>query len=160
MLEKTGITDFYSRNTNSISSSDLEDVETINYDPPTNEEKNAGDAIKQEIIDNEQKNPPEKSIVKVILVDSSQYGDEIEVRAFVENFVEDGNCTINFTNGDKSIDKTVPAFADASSTPCITLTLPVKDFPEAGMWSVKVTYNNKNNTVQGSVSGEVDIQKP
>jgi len=127
----------------------------INLEPPTEQEQAAGDKQKEEIID-EEENTSVPDGAEVIIVDANQYDQEIEVRAFVSNLVEDGTCTITFTKADLKIVKEVPANADASSTPCVTLTLPRSEFSETGTWDVSVTYSNTR--IMGTTSGTMEIQ--
>ena len=113
--------------------------------PPTEEEKQAGDQIKQEIVDQEetQSNPPDTA--EIIIVDASQYIDQVEVRSFVSNVIEAGNCTVTFSKqNEENIVVEVVAIADASSTLCERAVVPFSSFPAEGEWSVTVRYESEN----------------
>ena len=119
---------------------------TVNMDPPTEEEKQAGDQQKQENVDKE--NQPAPTTANVNIVDASQYNDLIEVRAYVSNVIEaSGNCVITLEQAGKQVTKTVVARADAKTTQCTTIDIPRNEIPSAGTWNVTVNYN-------GSISGQ------
>ncbi len=131
----------------------------INYDPPTPIESSAGDAKKQELVEKEEptSNPEKPNSAEVVIVDASQYDQEIEVRAFISNTLHEGTCSFDFTqSGQQTIHKELPAYPDASTTPCITLTLPRSDFPASGVWQLSVTY--ESDSVVGSAKQEVEIR--
>ncbi len=150
-LEKTGVTNFYQK---PVTTTPQATEDTINYNPPTEAEATAGEEQKQKIVEQQTQTLP--SSANVVIVDANQYGDDVEVRAFISNFIEDGKCNIAFTNGSSSFEKEVPAFGDASTTPCVTLTLKKSDFSTSGTWNVEVAYTGK--TVSGSASTTLEIQ--
>ncbi len=123
-----------------------------NSSAPTTEEKQAGDAIKQQDTGNEtQTTPaPAQDTATVIIVDAAQYGQEIEARAFVSDALQDGTCTYRFERGNETIEKTVDAFADASTTPCVNVFVPRSEFGSAGEWTMTVTY--ASGILEGSAS--------
>lgn len=132
------------------------EVNNINYNPPTDEEKQAGDQQKETIVNQENNQSELPNEANVVIVDASQYDSKIEVRAFVSNIIEDGTCIIKFTMDSYSLTKEVPAYADASTTPCIAASVDRSEFASVGQWNVVVTY--KNSTIMGSAKGIIDIQ--
>jgi len=135
---------FSLKNQNSDSSS--EDENSINFDPPIETEQNAGNDQKEEIVNQEEieQKPQTDTSVEVVIVDSTQYGSEIEVRAFASNIVKDGVCKITFSKDTASFSREVPAKADASTTPCLTLDVPRSEFNFSGTWQVEVQYTNED----------------
>ena len=158
ILEKSKITNFY-ENAPEVSNTNSNQP-IINLDPPTDEESKSGDDIKEDIIKNEaeqQQNPTsDKTKAEVVIVDSTQYDNEIEVRAFVSNIIEDGTCTYEFTNGADKLSETMPATADASSTPCMTLIVPRSEFTKSGTWNLIIRYDN--STATGSSNSTVEVK--
>ena len=148
-LELSGTTNVFG-NASEEPESQLPGLNEINYGPPTEEEQAAGDKRKEEIVAQEQAPQPLPEGATVAIVDASQYEDEVEVRSFVSNIVSDGECTITFEQDTQSITKTVNAFAEASTTLCLSLVVPRSEFPSTGEWTVTVTY--KNDTIMGSAS--------
>lgn len=143
---------FINKNEN-VSENNIDSTSEIDFGPPTDEEKAAGDKIKEDLVSQENNNVTEEA--QVVIADASQYGSEIEVRAFVSNLVSDGTCVYSFSFESESFSLSQPAKADASTTTCLTLVVPLERFNNSGKWSVEVTYNGN---VSGSSSTEFDIE--
>ena len=89
-------------------------------------------------------------------MDANQYGDQVEVRAFA-NSIEDGTCSYTFTMGDNSFTKSTPAYADASTTPCINLEVSVADFSSSGTWNLFIQYESASFKGIAETSIEVTL---
>jgi hypothetical protein len=132
------------------SNSTVSDEDGINYGPPTEEERRSADEVKEKLSeDNDRQDIPrdddDKIIANVVVVDASQYGSEVEVRAFVSNHIQDGTCTISFSKpGQQTIQKEVQARADASTSICGNVTMDRAEFPSDGDWTVVVSYNSQD----------------
>jgi hypothetical protein len=156
ILEKNGNINLYSRNPDN-SFQTTKPTNTINYNPPTKQEKEAGDEQKTNIVEKDAIDKTTKpDTAEVVIVDAAQYDDDIEVRAFVSNVIESGICRYIFRNGNNILEKSQSAFPDASSTPCTTLTISRTEFPTSGVWSLTVTYESAS--LQGSKSQEITIK--
>ena len=123
---------------------------SINLNPPTDQERKAGDDAKNAITDREQKlqqqtPSQDKNIATVIITDAGQYGDTIEVRAFMPNVYEDGTCTIIFTQGSTEVKKNTPAYKDATTTTCTNPLFSKNEFKTAGEWALSVSYDSVKN---------------
>lgn len=116
----------------------------INFGPPTQEEQEAGDDRKQEIVDEESRPTGTQKNANIIIVDASQYGDEIEIRSFINNVLEDGTCTITLRKDNDSITRQVPAHKDVSTTICSNVIIKRSDFPSSGLWNVSVSYKSSS----------------
>lgn len=140
------------KNTNT----DLTDTTaSINYSPPNEEEVNAGNNQKEQLPPADQE--PEKPYnANVVIVDVNQNKQDIEVRAFVSNVVKNGTCKIVFEKNDLKFSKIVNAFADASTTPCMSLIVPREEFPEPGEWKVTVIY--ESSELVGSTESLFEIK--
>lgn len=153
LSEKFGITDFYNRGYDDNKGSD-----NINYSPPTELEKSAGDEKKQEIAKDESSDTDDPEVAEIVIVDANQYDDMVEVRAFVANELAEGTCYMTFAkSGEQSINKEVPAYPDASTTPCISLTIPRSEFASSGTWELTVRYESTTG-ITGSTSQEVNLK--
>lgn len=137
--------------------------EAIDYSDavPTEDEERAGDEQKQRIDEEAPAPQPDpgndnKQDVRVVITDASQYGDEIEVRAYVPDSYEEGACTVVFTKGEHKVEKTVKAFVDSSYTICPRVTVPRSEFPAAGAWSVTVAYSSAKYS--GAANQNMEIQ--
>lgn len=153
-LENRGTLHLFNKDVENESSNTADGV---NYGPPTKQEQEAGDIKKQQIVD-ENKEIPDVNNATLVITDAEQYDNEIEVRAFVSNVIKDGDCNIKFTSGENEINKQVPAYEDASTTPCIALSIPRNEFPVAGTWQVEVTYTSKNNDINAYAQTEMVVR--
>lgn len=140
---------------NSSSNKAGTNTEEINYSPPTKEESSSGDEQKDQI--EKRKNELKKddsssgstsqntnSNTLVVIADASQYGDTIEIRAFIPNHYQDGTCSFTLTNGSRRIQKTTPATRDASTTICANPLIKRSDIPAPGDWQLIVGYMSKD----------------
>jgi len=131
------------------------DQNGINYNPPTQQEVKSGDEQKENLPDANTE-PEKPNSANIVIVDANQYGQEIEVRAFVSNVVNNGTCEIVFEKGSQKIIKSVNAYADASTTPCMNLVVPRSEFPESGDWKVTVSYDSTE--IRGQSVSTLEIQ--
>jgi len=140
--------------------STAQNEDEINLDPATDEEKKETDQHKDELVkQNEQPQPGggNKSVTPSI-VDASQYGQQVEVRALVSGVYEEGGtCKATFTKSGQTVSKQSAGFKDATTTTCTPMTIPRAEFPSAGDWSVTVTYTSGSSTGT-SASKTVRIQ--
>lgn len=127
------------------------ETDGINLNPPTDEEKKAGDARKQEISAERRlaesqpssgSGASSKKTVSVIITDASQYDDIIEVRSFIPDHYQDGTCTISFRKDDRTLTKTTPAYRDISTTICTNPNIKRSEFSTSGEWQVTVSYES------------------
>lgn len=140
-------------------------AETVNLDPPTDEEKSAGDNV-----DVKQNTPPTNgqqsgqggqqqgiNSASVAFSDASVYDGQVEVRAFVSNVIADGTCTYTFTANGGTLTKTKAARADASTTTCVTLNFDASELSDSQRWTVDVKYENQQKTVTGTARTTMNI---
>lgn len=129
--------------------------DTINYDPPSEEEEQVGNEIKEELQnepDEEQENSTDSQLNKVTIVisDASQYDNVVEVRSFIHNHIQEGICTFAFRKGNHLVKKEMPAFPDASTTICNNPNIARSEFPVTGDWELIVSYSSTDATGQSS----------
>lgn len=141
---------YIKNNNNSKNSSDQQSEENnIDYSPGTKEEQQAADQKKEQNYEQDQakKDQTFNPNVTPIISYASQYGQFVEVGAYVTIFEEGGTCTAKITKGTTSKETSVPATRNATTTDC-----PVMKFDSAalekGAWSVTVSY--KSNTYYGT----------
>jgi len=147
---------------------DIAPTNTINYDPPTQDEvnasQNAKDRIKEETDKeaNEQPASPQKNAtqstkkqVSVGVSYADVINDSLEIRAFSSTLISgDGTCTATVTKGSETITKATPAFVDATSTICRPVYIPTSQLSQ-GTWRVVVSYTS--STHEGT-SGTVEVE--
>lgn len=132
------------------------DVTSINYDPPSNEEKNAGNEQKAEIAKQDKSanttelTPSGKQKVTPIITSANQNS----VSAYVPGiFEENGKCRALFSSGSESFSLESEGFGNVSYTQCAPFSLQVSDFPKKGQWNVVVSYSS------GVAEGESQSQQ-
>lgn len=130
-------------------------AETVNYDPPGPDNKKKVEDHKESLPSkDDDENPPEqqsgqREVSPFITIaqqfKDSQYGNRVEVRAYVSDIVESGgSCDIVLTKGGQQVKKTVKAQPDVSTTTCDTVMIPRGEIPESGTWNATVTYTSPN----------------
>lgn len=126
-------------------------VSEVNYGPPTEEEKQAGNDQKEKNVAEQNGTQVNNSKAAVVITDASYYSDSnsVEVRAFVSNIVEDGGtCTVTFEKNGQKVTQTHAAFKDATTTQCGALDTPRSQFPSTGTWNVTLVYTSSSATGQ------------
>lgn len=131
-------------------------TDSINYDPPTKNEREVGNQQKEEIVQQEEqdkqqqeqtaKNPTKKKTVSVIITDAGEYDGIIEVRSFIPDHFQNGTCTVTFTQGSKTVTKETPARTDVSTTICMNPLIKRSELPASGTWQVRVAYTSAGAT--------------
>jgi hypothetical protein len=160
-LEKLHVTNFIHKKP----STSVQGPESINFNPPTDEEKKAGDNVdikKNTPPTSTTQTPPQTTkevtgYASVAITDANVYNGQVEVRAFVSNMIADGTCTYTFTSGTKTVTKTSPAKADASTTNCLTLDFSVSELSYSKKWTVTVKYENQQKTASGSAQTVLNL---
>ncbi len=131
----------------------------INYAPPTEQDKQENDQLKENLGDtnkpgNSSTTTSSGQAVTPTIVDATQYGNDIEVRAFIPGIVEEGGtCTVTLTKGAESIKRDSAGIANTSDTQCSAFVIPRSAFSSAGDWSAVVSY--KSGAHQGSSTTKV-----
>lgn len=142
------------------------DTNTVNYDPPTNQEvKDSQDGKKNS--DNTSDDSPKKDdtgssttkpkkTASVGIAYADVNGNNLEIRAFTNSVIEGtGTCTATATMvgmSDMKVTKSSEAFIDASSTQCRPIYIPLSQL-HSGSWKVSVKfaspdYTGKSETVE------------
>lgn len=146
-------------NRSSESTSDNKKViaEDVNLDPPSEEDIKRAEDNKETIIEKENQLTSSTGSPKVtpIISYAGQYGDEIEVGAYVNGIFEDGGtCLASFKNGSTTITKSVSAIKNAKSVDCPVMSENVSSIAK-GMWTVSVSYKSPAHS---GVSEEKQIE--
>lgn len=116
---------------------------TVNLNPPTEEEKSAADERKDAIVNEQNSNTQtpagsKKQVVPVI-TNASQSG----VNSYISGvFEEGGTCTATYIQGAAKFTKGSIGFADATTTNCAPISTTRSDFPASGEWLVTIMYSS------------------
>ncbi|MEI7674229.1 MAG: hypothetical protein WCI60_00635 [bacterium] len=123
-------------------------INKVNYGPPTETEKSAGDkqkdlnSSKESAIRSSQANG-QYGKAQVVVVDANQYFENVEVRAYISNVYETGGtCSAQFTSDGSSITGNSSATKDATTTQCGSIVIPRTKFPSGGRWQLIVSYSS------------------
>ncbi len=130
---------------------------TINYGPPTEEEKQQADDNKDQAVDrkqiDEQAKPADgsKKSVKPIITQAQELDNRININAYIPGIFEDGGtCTASLVMGSSKVTATSSGFANVSNTNCTPINIPLGQFPRSGDWNLTLDYNS------GSAVGKSD----
>lgn len=122
--------------------------EGINYAPPTEEEKKAGDQVKDG--QNQPTTPPatpgqKKSVTPVIT--SWGYNaitQQAEVSGYVGGIIENGGtCTLTLEKSGQKVTESKAAIADAQTTSCGLITV-ARNRLSPGNWTATLSYSSDN----------------
>lgn len=152
LLVAGGIYAYSQRNANkSTSSADNPDsAETINLDPPTEQDKKNVEQNKEAIaerqknLQNQNQQPgDDRKAVKPVITYAGQYGAQVEIGGYVPGVFEDGGtCTARFGNSNKSFTKSVEAVKNVNSMDCPAMIAKNEEFSPKGKWTVVVSYDS------------------
>lgn len=133
-------------------------VNTVDYSPATEEEKNDSETAKQKIID-EQDNPPAPSssiVVTIVRANQTGAGQPLTIRTSVEGATS-GTCAATLTKGEQTAAGTGTIAFNATSYSC-NIDVPASSFNSGGEWQLSVTANNGTATSQAATQ-QVTITK-
>jgi hypothetical protein len=153
---------YYLSNRDGVTTASSTRTSGTNYNPPTQQEQQAGDEIKQDIVDKtkSQENHPDSDRTDVTISNASVVEGEVDINAYANHY-GDGTCTFTFSKqGNASVTKQTAATRDVSTTICDNPLISLKEFPVSGSWDLRVTYTNDQKTVSGtSAQKSINITK-
>lgn len=137
----------------------------INYNPPTQEEKSTGDAIKEQGAAGSdpapEPTPPtsptdSRSTVGVEITALNQSSETLYIRALIQTVTSSGTCSLSMTSANgKTYSASASIQAGPSSSTCQGFNVPVSSL-EKGSWSVTISF--QNDTLKGSTAKDATIQ--
>lgn len=135
---------------------------TVDYNPPTDEQKAAGEDQKKETatpnLDTKPDNSTEGSelpggTLTVTITGYSQSGGQLDIRTLINGVVSnDGACMLTLTKGSTAISKSGATEAMPNSSTCASITVPVSELSN-GEWKAKilVTAGSKKGSVEQAI---------
>jgi len=148
---------------NDKDSSQSSTQDSINYGPPTEEEKRETEEFKENQGSSTTQpstttpSTQKKSVTPIISSwpSGAQSGD-IQVSGFVPNIVENGGqCTLTLSKSGQDVTTTATGEANAQSVSCGTMTI-TRDRLSAGKWNVKLSYSS--TTYEGTSQQDVTVE--
>lgn len=123
---------------------------TIDYNPPTEEQKKAGEDIKKA-------NQTTVSATFSALITSANVNNNIvQIRAIINGVISsDGICDLTLSNNDLIVTKSAPTYAGPSSSTCQGFDISRSELT-SGTWSIllTVTVNNEITTATSEITLE------
>lgn len=136
------------------SGSSSTDQEYIDSEAPTDEQKQAGDGIKESSL--ETNNSSQSASVGVVITSAAVSGDSFTVRAYVNTVTSSGTCTLTLSEGSNVITRTSSVTPGPSISGCETFTVPTSEL-YTGTWDVRVSFAGDSRTGTGSTTAEITL---
>lgn len=142
----------------------------INYSPPTEAQKKAGDKVKQNTTNNDSPKPSTESgselpapipqsngkgKVDITITDASQNGPTFRVRSEILAITNTGTCTLTLTKSGQVVTKTAGVQALPSSSTCQGFDIPSNEL-SSGTWTLSLRF--ENNTLVADTTKTVTMQ--
>jgi len=130
----------------------------INYAPPTEEEKQATNDKKDEIIKQQEEPTATDTSLSVSISRSFQEAGTVQLRTVVTG-TADGDCIATFTKtGQPTVTKTFAVGFEATSASCQAASVPVSEFGASGSWNLSLVVKKDNKQSAATTAG-IDITK-
>lgn len=145
-------------------------TDDIDYNPPTNEQKEAGEAISGQVKqgesedsqeankpqqDNEEANDDERSILEITATNQSD--DTLHIRTLLQT-LSPGKCTLTLQKaGQENVTQEAPTQALPANSTCQGFNVPLSQL-QPGEWRVKITYKANENNTTGEATQNVTIE--
>jgi cytoskeletal protein RodZ len=147
-------------------SNNPQSTSSINYEPPTQEQKDEGNAAKDSFNDkyyptaDDQKDTSDDSTtpskdVSIIISSTTQTSDAIQIRTIIQS-VNSGACKLTMTKeGQPTITREAETQNLGSYSTCKGFDVPLSEL-QAGSWNAIVDY--KNGSEAGSANQKIEVQ--
>lgn len=144
---------------------------TVDYNPPTQEQIDAGNQIKEENTKQDESKPNEnnntpsdqpantpaqQNTVGMNITAANQNGSMLQIRTLINIVSSSGTCTLNLTkSGSPTVTKTANVQALPSSSTCQGFDVPVAEL-SSGTWTATVQYTN--GATKGSATQNIVVK--
>lgn len=140
---------YFNSNDKSLGTQEAEQAgdDFINLNPPTDEEKQAGDKQKASLEDQSRQNSEssQESGIKTVTPIITSWGQadgKVQVAARVPKVLEDGGtCTLTMVRAGKSVSATRKGVSNVSEVSCGYISIPSTKL-SSGTWSASVSYSS------------------
>jgi len=143
-----------------VSTPNVRPVNTVDYNPPTNEEKAETDQQKQSIIENQDPKPPIDQNLNITISRAGQLqgaGSPLSIRVLVDG-ASSGTCDFTLTKaGQIAVTKQSSISFEATTSSC-GADIEASSFSQNGEWDLSVTAKHNNSTSEAATS-KVTIAK-
>jgi hypothetical protein len=133
---------------------------TVNYDRPTDEQKEAGDKAKEDFIKNHEESKgsenPANQTTNVTISSLTQQSKMLQIRTMIDAIDNSGKCTVTLSrSGYQSVSQSVDTQSLGSYSVCKGFDIDATSI-ELGEWNVAVDYNGQS--ASGRAEGKVTIE--
>ena len=144
---------------------------SINYNPPTEEQKQAGENTKDASLNpseeqkpnntNETPTPPStptpgsKSTVTLTITAANQNPPSLQIRTEIGALTSEGTCTLTLTKGAKAVTRTAGIQALPRISTCQGFDIPLSEL-SSGQWNVAVHF--ENSALTADTTKQITIQ--
>lgn len=144
--DKTTLNDSKSENSSS---------NKVNYDPPTNEEKAAGDKQKSESV-NAEPSTDQSNNLDVTFSAVNQNDDVVQIRTMIQGVIQ-GSCSLTVVNGSQSKTFTSSTQLLANASTCSGFDISTSDIG-TGKWDIKLTVTSNDNAKKGETTTMLTVK--
>ncbi|HSX31925.1 MAG TPA: hypothetical protein VLF43_01585 [Candidatus Saccharimonadales bacterium] len=150
---------YFAQSDNVASNQPVKPTNTVDYGPPTEEEKAETERRKEEITKDDGSLPQSTDLsVSIIRANQPSAGQPVSVRALVTG-TSTGTCTVTLTkSGQPAVTKTVPVVFEVNSASCQGADIPAADFKQSGDYDLKLTVQTET-AVSPPATQTVTVQK-
>ncbi|MDQ3064774.1 MAG: hypothetical protein M3Q36_00710 [bacterium] len=141
------------------------DVNKVDYNPPTDDQKTAGEKIKEQSIEKDELGKPgtdgpesgqgNDENINVTITSANQQGSILRIRSLIDIVTNTGTCTITLTKGSAVVTKTSDIQAMANSSTCKGFDIPTSEL-SAGQWHIQLNVSSNNRS--GTTAKDITIQ--
>lgn len=143
---------------------------SINYSPPTEEQKKAGENTKDASLNSSQEQKPNntnetpapptptqgsKSNVSLVITAANQNPTSLQIRSEIGIVTSEGTCTLTLTKDSKTITKTANIQALPRISTCQGFDIPLSEL-SSGQWSAALHF--ENSTLVADTTKQITVQ--
>lgn len=131
----------------------------VNYDPPTGEEKNAGNSSKDNLSNDKDNAEPNSNTPKTVTIETTsinQDGSNLMIRTMIQTITDSGACTLTLSrSGSAPITQRVGVQALPQFSTCKGFDISTANLAK-GAWQANITFSGKSAV--GSTSQSIMIK--
>jgi cytoskeletal protein RodZ len=132
--------------TTSPENSPTRPVNSVDYNPPTEQNKQDSQDAKQRDINQQQNNPPTNPSITVTIARAGQTGagQPLSVRTTIGG-ITNGTCNATLTSNGQTVTGSGTVTLTGTSYAC-NIDIPTSSFPTGGQWQLSITATNGSAT--------------
>lgn len=144
------------RKSNEAPTDDQVSSRGIDYSPPTKEQVEVGESIKEETIAKLPSEEEQTTEYSVEITDARNLGDTVSIRTNISPIPSDLKCKLDMSNGNLSYSSQVDIQALPSYATCKGFSVPVAELG-SGEWNISVTLIDTTSSVIDTATAKVSI---